>query len=216
MKRFRLTAWLSVLLATVLTACAGQATTLPVTQTPVQVEVTRVVEGTPQVITQVVTQQIIEQVTPTAVPHGGDTLTFRLALDPETLDNAKTTSSDAEFVFATFLVERLVYVDEAGKTHPWLAKSWEISPDNTQVTFHLQEGVKFHDGTDFNAQAVKYQFDRIMDPATASPALAYIPTVELVDVVDELYGEVHLQQAGRRLLDGDHLRVLRLQFTHGR
>ena len=188
MKRMKLLWSLGALLPMLLSACAAPATPLAATQIPAQIEVTRIVQvqGTPQVVTQVVTQQVTQQVevTPTPPPKGGDTLTFRLALDPESLDNAQTTSGDAESVFATFIVERLVYVDEDGKTHPWLAKSWDISPDNLQVTFHLQQGVKFTDGTDFNADAVKFQFDRIMDKATASPALAYIPTLKSVDVVD--------------------------------
>ena len=55
----------------------------------------------------------------------------------------------------------LVKYDENLKPVPWLADSWDISPDGKTYTFHLHKGVKFHDGTDFNAQAMKFSMDRI-------------------------------------------------------
>lgn len=46
-----------------------------------------------------------------------------------------------------------------GRLEPWLAESWKIAPDRTSVTFNLRKGVKFHDGTDFNAEAVKFNLE---------------------------------------------------------
>jgi peptide/nickel transport system substrate-binding protein len=167
-------------LSILITSCASPATSTTAPATPQvqvkEVEVTRLVEGTP------VIEKIL--VTPTPEPIGGDTLTFAIALDPETLDNTKTTSDTPASILAEFLLEGLIYYDQDGVIKGQLAESWEVSPDQSQITFHLRQGVKFHDGTDFNADAVKFQFDRIMDPATASPALAYIPTLKQVDVVD--------------------------------
>ena len=51
---------------------------------------------------------------------------------------------------------------------PGLATSWTVAPDNKSVTLKLREDVKFHDGTPFNAEAVKFTFDTIADPKTGS------------------------------------------------
>lgn len=55
------------------------------------------------------------------------------------------------------------YEEESTQVVPSLAEKWEISPDGLTYTFHLRSGVKFHDGTDFNAEAVKWNFERWMD-----------------------------------------------------
>lgn len=82
---------------------------------------------------------------------------------------------------ATILYDRLVYVDEEGEIHPWLAKSWEISEDYKEVTFVLHEGITFHDGTILDAEAVKYNFDRLQD--LGGPAADQFPdmTIEVID-----------------------------------
>jgi peptide/nickel transport system substrate-binding protein len=67
--------------------------------------------------------------------------------------------------------ENLVWYDSSDTTHliPWLAESYTLSPDNLTYTFVLRKGIKFHDGTDFNADAVVYSLNRSMkmalDPA---------------------------------------------------
>ena len=54
----------------------------------------------------------------------------------------------------------LVALDRSFNVIPELARSWQVSPDGKQITFELQRGVKFHDGTDFNAEAVKWNIER--------------------------------------------------------
>jgi peptide/nickel transport system substrate-binding protein len=66
------------------------------------------------------------------------------------------------------IYEPLINSDKDGHFVPVLAKSWEIGSTGRVLTFHLREGVTFHDGTPFDAQAVKWNLARVLDPATGS------------------------------------------------
>ena len=72
----------------------------------------------------------------------------------------------------------LKYKPDSTELIPSLAKSWEVSPDGLTYTFHLQSGVKFHDGTPFNAQAVKTSFQRRLDVG-AAPAYMVQPIASM-------------------------------------
>lgn len=90
----------------------------------------------------------------------GGTLVFAGAADPVSLDGALV--SDGESIRAiTQIFETLINL-KPGTTEltPGLATDWEVSPDAKTYTFSLREGVKFQDGTDFNAAAVCANFDR--------------------------------------------------------
>ncbi len=105
----------------------------------------------------------------------GGTLVFAGASDPVVLDGALV--SDGESIRAiTQIFETLVFL-EPGTTEPTagLAESWEPNDDGTVWTFKLQEGVTFHDGEPFNAEAVCFNFDRWYNfkGALASPAASY-------------------------------------------
>ena len=114
-----------------------------------------------------------------------ETLHFRLGEDPETLFSAKTVSLTANQVIGAYLLDRLVYFDAEGHPQPWLATSWTISPDQKVLTFKLRTGIKFTDGTDFNAQAAKYNYDWILDKKNASPILSRIGSLQKVDAPDD-------------------------------
>ena len=121
-------------------------------------------------------------------------------VQPDTLDPAHTAKADIyETALAVF--GRLLQLDKDGVVQPLLAKSWEISPDGTEIKFDLQRGVKFHDGTDFNAQAVKWNFDRLLDPEELSPRKAELgPFIEEVEAADDYTVIFHLFRPYRPLL----------------
>ncbi|WP_435745521.1 ABC transporter substrate-binding protein [Microbacterium sp. PMB16] len=70
------------------------------------------------------------------------------------------------------VLDSLVFQEDDGSFSPWLATKWEVSPDSTEYTFTLRDDVTFHDGEPFDAAAVKANFDRIVDPETASAQAA--------------------------------------------
>jgi peptide/nickel transport system substrate-binding protein len=71
------------------------------------------------------------------------------------------------------------------KIVPELAKSWEVLDEGKTYVFHLVEGVKFHDGTEFDAQAAKWNFDRILDPDVKSWVRPYYEEIDTVEAVDK-------------------------------
>src|ERR1700684_3451903 len=88
---------------------------------------------------------------------------IRIEIDPEGLYNVPSISLIATTVRGGYPRERLVYLDETGEPKPWLADSWETSDDGKMITFKLKPGKTFHDSTPFNAEAVKFLFDTILD-----------------------------------------------------
>ena len=90
----------------------------------------------------------------------GGTLVFGTAADPVVLDGALV--SDGESLRAIDQIYETLVSLKPGTTElePGLAQSWELSEDGLEYTFTLQEGVTFHDGEAFNAEAVCFNFDR--------------------------------------------------------
>ena len=78
-----------------------------------------------------------------------------------------------------------------GSLVPLLAESWDVDPQAATVTFHLRKGVKFHDGTDFNAQAVKWNLEKEMSPGSANAASTV--NWKSIEVVDDYTVRVNLK-----------------------
>jgi peptide/nickel transport system substrate-binding protein len=114
----------------------------------------------------------------------GGTLKLTVATEPNSLDPAKTVLAAANAV-NSLIYDRLVYIGKDGLPKPWLAESWQIGDGGKLLTFKIRTGVKFHDDTPLNAQAVKFTFDRLLDPKTASPAKSFLGSLETVEAPDE-------------------------------
>lgn len=97
-----------------------------------------------------------------ATPHAGGHLTFALGTDPTCIDPHQSATNDAVYV-ARNLVDSLTDQDpNSGKIVPWVASSWEVSPDASAFTFHLHEGLTFSDGTPVDGQSVKDNLDAVV------------------------------------------------------
>lgn len=114
--------------------------------------------------------------------EGGD-LVLAVQSDAKSLDPAGSNDVPSSVVQAN-IYETLVNRNDNNEIEPSLAESWEAINDTTWE-FKLRKNVKFHDGTDFNAEAVKMNLDRILDPKVASPRLFLFEMVKEINVVDE-------------------------------
>lgn len=101
--------------------------------------------------------------TPAEAPKQ-NTLVFGRGGDSVSLDPANVTDGESLNVTKNIFDTLIDYQEGNTQLEPALAESWEPSEDGLTWTFHLKQGVKFHDGTDFNADAVVYNFNRWMDP----------------------------------------------------
>jgi len=131
---------------------------------------------------------------PAAAIKRGGTVIVAQSSDATTLDPAHTTATvDGEIYTAIY--DKLVDLDQNGNVVPFLATSWEEAGDHLSWTLHLRQGVKFHDGTDFNADSVKTNIERYIDPKQNSPRKGEIPYVTGVTVVDPYTAKIELSQA---------------------
>lgn len=120
----------------------------------------------------------------------GGFLRIARSQESDTLDPHKTSLLVAHEV-AWQIYDSLIYLDESGEVYPGLALSWEFSNDNKTLTFTLRPDVNFHDGTPFNADAVKFTVERHLDPATASPTAWILGPIDRVEVIDDLTVAYH-------------------------
>src|SRR5438128_1165650 len=86
------------------------------------------------------------------------------------------------------------------KIVPDLAKSWEVLDGGKTYVFQLEEGVKFHDGTDFDAEAAKWNIDRILDPEVKSWVRPYYEEIDKVEVVDKYTLRIRMKEPAGALL----------------
>ena len=92
-------------------------------------------------------------------------------------------------------IESLVRIRDGGVVEPLLATAWEITPDGKSITVTLRKGVKFHDGTDFNATAVKWNLDNMIEAKKA-------PDWESVEVIDDYAVRINITGYRNTILTG--------------
>ena len=118
----------------------------------------------------------------------------------QTLDPAQAVTISDFRILVNVYDSLLHYKDDSLEVEPGLAESWTISPDGKTYNFKLRQGVKFHDGTDFNADAVKFNFDRVIDPSHPYhntgpfPFVFILGPIERTEVVGPYEVALHLKQ----------------------
>ncbi len=138
--------------------------------------------------------------TPATMAQARTDVKIGLVLEPPSLDpTAEAAAAVDEVVYAN-VFEGLTRFAPDGSVIPALAKSWEISEDGLTYTFHLAEGVKFHDGSDFNADDVKFSLDRINAEGSLNAQKALYADIASVEVVDPATVKVTLSKPNGDLI----------------
>ncbi|MCX7214725.1 MAG: ABC transporter substrate-binding protein [Burkholderiales bacterium] len=133
-----------------------------------------------------------------AEPKRGGTLTVGLAQDPAVIDPIRT-GTFTERQLSTPIYEALFDIDTAGKAVPVLAESFTVSDDGKTWRLKLRSGIKFHDGTPFNAEAVVANFERTRNPANRCRCLSSMREIKDVKAIDTNTVEITLSMANASL-----------------
>jgi peptide/nickel transport system substrate-binding protein len=117
--------------------------------------------------------------TPSIQPQLGGILKIIEVTGPKTPFGWPVESVGESTVAHKPIIESLVRLHYNGRIEPWLAESWKVAPDKKSVTFVLRKGVKFHDGTDFNAEAAKFNLDALK--AGKNPGTEDWSSIDIID-----------------------------------
>lgn len=120
---------------------------------------------------------------------GESVLRVALGLNPRIIGYPAEVTNNGPLPFLDPVVQSLVHFDEKGNHVPWLAESWETDADAATITFKLRKGVKFHDGTDFNAEAVKWNIEKYIENKRTETA-----NIDSMEVADDHTLVIHLKE----------------------
>ncbi|CAH2402638.1 ABC transporter substrate-binding protein [Mesorhizobium escarrei] len=111
-------------------------------------------------------------------------LVIGITLEPPHLDPTAGAAAAIDEVLYANVFEGLTRIGADGEVLPALAESWTVSDDGKVYTFKLHSGVKFHDGTDFNADDVKFSLDRARADNSVNAQKGLFAAIDTVEVVD--------------------------------
>ncbi|WP_027136037.1 ABC transporter substrate-binding protein [Geminicoccus roseus] len=125
---------------------------------------------------------------------GRDTVALGVVLEPPHLDpTAGAAAAIDEIVYAN-LFQGLTRIDDAGMVQPQLAEYWTISEDGLNYTFHLKEGVTFHDGSAFDSADVKFTIERALAKDSVNAQKGLFEPIESVETPDPLTALIRLKR----------------------
>ena len=123
-------------------------------------------------------------------------------LEPPVLDPTANPAAAISEVLYGNVYEGLVQFAADGSVLPKLALSWEVSPDGLTYVFHLKNGVRFHDGSAFDAAAAQFSLQRMTAPGSTNPQRSRLRAIRAVEAVDALTLKVSLSRRSGGLLQG--------------
>lgn len=122
------------------------------------------------------------------------TLVLGIQQEPTSLDPTADATASIDGMLTQNVFESLTTVNEAGEVLPQLATGWTVSDDGLTYVFTLAQGVTFHDGSTFDAEDVKFSFDRAMAEGSTNPTKSIFAPIESVTVVDAATLEIKLKK----------------------
>jgi ABC-type transport system substrate-binding protein len=134
--------------------------------------------------------------------HAAQRMIIGTQLEPPVLDpTANPAAAISEILYGN-VYEGLVQFAADGSVLPMLARSWDVSADGLVYTFHLKSGVRFHDGTAFDAAAAQFSLQRIVAAGSTNPQRSRLRAIRSVEAVDALTLRVSLSRRSSGLLQG--------------
>ena len=197
--RFRAVRFLSVLLFVVplLAGCASKA---PANPTAAPTTAPAATSASATTASSAASPATAATTAPKPAAQKGGRLVVGLDMPLPTLD-PQASPSAVTYEMTSSVFETLLYLDSTRKLVPYLAQSYDASADGKTYTFKLRTDVKFSDGTPFNADAVKYNFDRIVDPNyKAGSSLQALSGYDKTEVVDDSTVRVSFKTANAPFL----------------
>jgi peptide/nickel transport system substrate-binding protein len=176
MKRFYVLLAIVLLSIIVFTGCAKETTETPTTSAPAT--------SGPATTTPSADQ-----------PQYGGTLRMIMQTGPANVGE-QTSMSFNDMTRAVLWVERLMTNDQNGNLEPCLAESWTSDTGANTITFNLRKGVKFHDGTTFNAEAARWNIQQMIDAKTLPDS----SNIKSIDILDEYTMRINLNKYTYKML----------------
>ena len=131
-----------------------------------------------------------------------NTLIFADDSNSDVTYDPRVTQSRHEEQVIVQVFDQLIMSDENGKLAPGLATSWHLAPDAMSIHLKLRDGVKFHDGTGFNAEAVKFTLDTIADPKTGSQgAVDMLGPYDRTEIIGPHEVRIHFKSPNAGIID---------------
>jgi peptide/nickel transport system substrate-binding protein len=129
-----------------------------------------------------------------------DRVTVGIQLEPPILDPTANPSAAIYQILYGNVFEGLVQFAADGSVLPKLASTWEVTDGGLTYVFHLVQGVRFHDGSPFDAAAAKFSLDRVLAPGSTNPQKSRLAKIRAVEVVDPFTLRIRLVQRSGGLL----------------
>ncbi len=133
-------------------------------------------------------------------PAGAQRAIIGMQLEPPMLDPTANPAAAISEVLYGNVYEGLVQFGADGSVLPKLALSWEVAGDGLTYVFHLRGGVRFHDGSSFDAAAAKFSLDRAAAPGSLNPQRSRFDAIRAVEAVDPLTLKLRLSRRSGGLL----------------